>query len=79
VKIMMTAIAVATAAADLADQLNHPLQMPSAASQLESVKDHSLSNDVTWTLCFDRIASGRYVVEEPREDVSDPAYWIDKV
>jgi hypothetical protein len=79
VKIVMTALAVSTAAADLVDQFVYPLQIPSAASQIESVKDHSLSNDVTWTLNFDRIALDRYVVEEPRENVNDPAYWIDKV
>jgi hypothetical protein len=39
----------------------------------------TLSNDVTWTLRFDRIASGRYLVDELREDVNDPAYWSDKV
>jgi hypothetical protein len=77
-KILMTAASFIAAYQDFADGFAHPLQPLSTEATIEAAKDHSLSVSSAYTFTLERNASGRYLVEEPR-DVNDPAYWVDKV
>lgn len=78
-KIFMTVAGLFGTTQDLADGFGHPMQPWPVETAIEAVKDHSQSLSTFDTFSMELKARGRYVVEEPRQDLNDPAYWADKV